>query len=191
MIKSTFTKIARLPPLRRDAIYLFISLMFLWVCAPLSIPLPFSPVPIVLQSNAIMFCAVLLGSRLGTLNAILFVALGILGVPIWPSGASGWSVFIGPTGGYLFGYVLGSLTTGLISEYRTPSTTARDFIAMLLGTVVINAFGFAWLTQFIDPYTAFMKGVLPFIPGNCLKLVFFVLLLKHLPLGRYKVKEIL
>ncbi|MCB1117778.1 MAG: biotin transporter BioY [Chlamydiia bacterium] len=182
-------KITQLPSLVREALYLVFCLLFVWVCAPFEICLPFSPVPIVLQSNAIIFCAVLLGSRLATLNAALFVALGILGFPIWASGASGWSIFIGPTGGYLFGYIIGSLATGLIAEYRKPPTLARDFIAMLLGLVVIYAFGFAWLTQFVEPSAAFIKGVLPFIPGDCIKLVFFVLLLKRLPLGRFKAKE--
>ncbi len=175
----------------KNVFWVAVALCFVWALAPLEIKLPISPVPITLQSNAILFCAVLLGSQLGTLNAVLFVALGILGLPIWSLGSCGWQAFVGPTEGYLVGYIWGSLIAGVIAEYYLRKTLNRDLIAMALGTVVIYAFGYAWLIQFLDLKEAFIKGVLVFIPGNCIKLVFFLLLLKYLPLDRYHKKEIL
>ncbi len=189
MVRSFIAKVNALPWIPKNALWVFLALVFVWALAPLTIRLPFSPVPIVMQSNAMMFCAVLLGSQIGTLNALLFVGFGVIGVPIWSAGGHGWETFVGPKGGYLVGYILGSLTAGLIAEYHPKKTPARDFIAMALGTVVINAFGFAWLAQFLDPKVAFLRGILPFIPGNCIKLVFFLLLLKYLPLDRYPKKE--
>lgn len=189
MLRIYVEKLKVCPPWVQDIIYVVLALLFVWACAPLSIHLPFTPVPICFQANALLLCAVLLGSWRATITALLFVSLGALGVPIWASGSNGLDILVGPTGGYFAGYVLGSLVTGLIAEQGVVPTPARDFLAMLVSVFIIYLLGYAWLTQFVDPRLAFMKGVLPFIPGGCIKLILCAKLLQILPFRRYQAKE--
>ena len=189
MVKVCVEKLKACPSWIQDTVCVVFALLFVWACAPLTLRLSFTPVPICFQVNALLFSAVLLGSRRATVTALLFVLLGVLGVPMWASGSSGLDILVGPTGGYFAGYILGSLVTGLIAEQSGAPTRVRDFLAMSASTLIIYLLGYAWLTQFIDPRLAFIKGVLPFVPGGCIKLIIFAKLLQILPCRRYEPKE--
>ncbi len=140
-------------------------------CAPIAIPLPFSPVPIALQPHVCLFLGAFLGSRRGALAVLGFLLQGAMGLPVFANGASGILWLFGPTGGYLMGYLAGSFLTGYLIEKKKSECTMKTlFVAMAMGNLVIFTLGWLQLSRFIGPSSAFMVGVLPFLLGDFLKL---------------------
>lgn len=147
--------------------------------ALVSIRLPFSPVPLVLQNTLVLFIGALLGSKRGSLAVLAFIAQGCFGLPVFAGGAFGIACLAGPTGGYLIGYVLGAFITGLITERSAKGPTlARVFTAMTIGSGVIFLLGVSYLSSFIGFKMALLVGLLPFVPGDILKLIIFTKLYK-------------
>ncbi|MCX6365264.1 MAG: biotin transporter BioY [Armatimonadetes bacterium] len=139
-------------------------------CAQVSIPLPFTPVPLTGQTFAVLLTGMALGSRRGALAVALYVLEGGLGLPFFAGGAAGLAKLIGPTGGYLFAFPLAAFLAGTLAERgwdRKPLTTA---LGMLLASLTIFLFGALWLAQFVGGIVpAVVQGVLPFLPGDVLK----------------------
>jgi len=104
--------------------------------------LPLYPVPITLQSLFTYLSGAVLGPWLGALSQVIYILLGAIGLPIFAGGKAGFGTLLGPTGGYLFGFVVASLVIGRICDLRTQPTTARIAGSFVLGTVVIYTFGF-------------------------------------------------
>ena len=130
------------------------------------IPLPFSPVPITLQTFFVLVAGVALGQRLGTLSLSIYLLLGTLGLPLF-TGA-----WLGVTTGYLVGFVAaGWLIATLTSRTRKPSTQ-RLALSMLAGTAIIWLCGAAWLAfgLGLGIHKAILGGILPFVVGDLLKL---------------------
>ena len=130
------------------------------------IPLPFSPVPITLQTFFVLVAGVALGQRLGTLSLSIYLLLGTLGLPLF-TGA-----WLGVTTGYLVGFVAaGWLIATLTSRTRKPSTQ-RLALSMLAGTAIIWLCGAAWLAfgLGLGVQEAILGGILPFVVGDLLKL---------------------
>ncbi len=148
------------------------------LAAPLAIRLPFTPVPIVLQSHVILLMAALLGSRRGTLAVLAFLAQAAVGLPVLASGKFGPLVFVGPTGGYLLGYVVGAYLVGLLMEKCKTRTAAKTFGALSAGSIAIYFFGMVHLAGFIGYQKALLLGVVPFILGDLVKTIVCVRLLK-------------
>lgn len=140
--------------------------------AHISIPLPFTPVPIVAQNGVILLLAVLLGSRRAPLAVALFLAQGIAGLPVFANGFSGWARLVGPSGGYLVGYFFAAWLVGWVIERSGARTLRSGALAMLLGHAVIYVAGFAWLSTFVGMGKAIELGVIPFLLGDFLK--FFI-----------------
>ncbi|MCK4934582.1 MAG: biotin transporter BioY [Simkaniaceae bacterium] len=160
--------------IKQPVVILFASFI-LSAFALISIPLPFSPVPIVLQGSCALFIGALLGSKRGALAVLTFLMQGCLGLPVFAGGAFGFACLFGPTGGYLVGFVAGAFITGLIAERakdEVPSLV-RVFTAMALGNGVLFLFGISYLTTFLGVKMALLVGLLPFIPGDLLKLMLF------------------
>jgi biotin transport system substrate-specific component len=139
--------------------------------APISIPLPFSPVPIATQAHVILFLAALLGSRRGSLAVLAFLFQGAMGLPVFSGAKGGLWVLAGPTGGYLLGYLAAAFLTGYLVERMRDQTAMKTFGAMAAGNGVIYLFGLPWLAQFVGWQGAFLLGLLPFVIGDALKLV--------------------
>jgi biotin transport system substrate-specific component len=142
-----------------------------------AIPLPFSPVPITGQTLAALLIGALLGSRLGALCILLYISEGLLGVPVFAGGSAGLLRLLGPTGGYLAGMVLAAYVTGSLAERgwdRRPLTAA---LAMLCGNIAIYILGLPWLAHFVGAGHVLAAGLLPFIPGDLLKLAIAATLL--------------
>jgi biotin transport system substrate-specific component len=146
----------------------------------LSIPLPFTPVPIVLQCHVILFLAAFLGSKRGTLAVTAFLVQVALGLPALSGGRGGIHVFAGPTGGYLIGWIVGAYLTGLIVEKLKIRSPANTFSAIALGNLAIYAFGYVHLANFLGFQKAFYLGILPFIVGDLFKSFLCVRSLKAL-----------
>lgn len=134
----------------------------------ISIPLPFTPVPLTLQVHVCLLMAALLGRRLGTLSVAFFLLLGAMGLPVFSMGGAGWPILLGPRGGYLVGYLAGAWMTGTLIR---PSSTARfKALAMGVGNLVVYACGLPQLALFVGAERVFMLGMLPFLAGDLIKL---------------------
>jgi biotin transport system substrate-specific component len=153
--------------------------VFTALCAQVSFHIPITPVPITLQTLAVLLTGAALGSRRGALAMLLYLAEGAAGLPVFAGGTGGFVHLIGFTGGYLWSYPFAALVTGLLCERRLDRRFLTSALAMLPGTLVIYAFGVLWLavSLHLNLLTAFMLGMVPFIPGDLIKLVIAAVLL--------------
>jgi biotin transport system substrate-specific component len=142
--------------------------------AKVQIPLPFTPVPIVLQDTMIIFLGVLLGSRRGAAAAFAFLAQGAAGWPVFAGGVGGFVKFAGPTGGYLIGYLFAAFAAGWIVERLGKERASSSFLGMLGGSAVLFLCGVSFLSSFVGVKSALLLGLLPFIPGNLVKTIVVV-----------------
>lgn len=133
------------------------------------IPLP--PVPITLQTLILYLAAALLGGKGGAMSQIIYLIIGMIGFPVFAGGKAGLGVLMGPTGGYLMGFVAGAYTTGKLIEITTAPTLTWMICAMGAGTLVIYVFGVGQLVLVarLSFFKAIMVGVLPFLIGDALK----------------------
>jgi biotin transport system substrate-specific component len=139
--------------------------------AYLAIPLP--PVPITLQTFVLFMAGALLGGRLGALSQVVYVLLGVMGLPVFAGGKAGLGVLFGPTGGYLLGFVAGAFVVGSLISMRRRPGLAWHFCAMAAGTLVIYLFGVIQLSLVakLTLSKSVAVGVVPFIVGDVFKIV--------------------
>lgn len=144
------------------------------ISSVVSIPIPFSPVPITLQVMVVFLVAGILGPVLGALACAIYLILGAIGLPVYAGASSGLAVLIGPTGGYLFGFLLGSYLGGLVCRKRSTSRTS-DLLKVCLGFAVtlttIYLVGVFWLESYLhlSVQQAFLFGAVPFLPVDAAK----------------------
>lgn len=138
--------------------------------ALIHIPLPL--VPITLQTLFTYMAGALLGGYLGALSQLIYVLMGVAGIPIFAKGSAGIYALVGPTGGYLVGFIPGAFTIGKLAEMKKPSFRWL-LICMIAGTVVIYVFGILQLMNWmrIGVNEAILIGVLPFAVGDALKML--------------------
>jgi biotin transport system substrate-specific component len=145
--------------------------------AQVVVPVPFSPVPMTLQPLAVLAVGGLLGAAAGLGALVLYLLLGILGLPVFAAGGSGAWHLLGPTGGYLLAFPIAAVVTGALARPVTESAgrvgagaVLRVLLACALGMVVIHAGGVAQLALLGgDPAVAFRVGFVPFLTGDLLK----------------------
>lgn len=147
------------------------------ILGPLSLPLPFSPVPISFTNLAIYLSAYVLGWKRGTLSYIIYLFIGLIGIPVFSSFTGGPGKLFGPTGGYLIGFVFTALICGIFID-KWFSSPLLCFLGLLLGTVVCYLFGSIWLSYQggITFGQSLMAGVIPFIPGDFIKILITLLI---------------
>ena len=135
------------------------------------IAIPIGPVPIVLQNLFVMLTGLLLGGRWGAISIGVYLVAGAVGLPVFAGGTGGVGKFVGPTGGYLMGFVAAAYLIGMISE-RGRGRVIIDVLAMVAGTAIIYAFGVAWLKVItgISLSKAIAVGMLPFLIGDVIKI---------------------
>jgi biotin transport system substrate-specific component len=144
---------------------------FLAASARISIPLPFTPVPITAQTLAVLLVGALYGARLGLATLLAYLAEGLAGLPVFHQGTFGPAVLFGPTGGYLFGFALAAFLVGWLLEEQRRSGLLPTVATFLVGDIALNALGALWLAHFVGVGHAWTDGVLPFIPGEVIKIV--------------------
>jgi biotin transport system substrate-specific component len=155
----------------KDLSLIAIGSILLALCAPLSIKLPFTPVPIALAPQLCLALGAILGRNRGSLAVLGFLLQGAMGLPVFALGTSGLLHFVGPTGGYLFGYVAAAYVTGYLIEKRGERSNSKTFLALAAGNAIIYLFGIAHLSLFIGFKSAVLLGMLPFLLGDALKLL--------------------
>jgi biotin transport system substrate-specific component len=134
------------------------------------IHIPLGPVPIVLQNLFVLLAGLLLGSRWGAISMATYLLLGAVGLPVFSGAKGGIAHFMGPTGGYLVGFLLAAYLTGYVSE-RFQNRAAADIAAVILGSIAIYAVGAPWLkiTTGLSWAKVLTIGMLPFLIGDALK----------------------
>ena len=146
--------------------------------AQISLPLPFTPVPLTGQTFGVLLVAAALGSKRGASSMVLYILEGALGLPFFAGGASGLHVLVGATAGYLAGFVVAAYIIGLLAERRLERTIRTSFVPFVVGTIVIYLFGVAWLAIVLGSIgKAVIAGLLPFLIGDVIKLILAALAL--------------
>lgn len=136
------------------------------------VSIPLQPVPVTLQTLFLYLAGSLLGGGLGALSQLIYLVLGVIGLPVFSGGKAGLGVFLGPTGGYLVGFVAGAFVTGKIVRWRESPGLVWVVFAMLAGTAAVYALGVLQLVLVgkLSVAKAAAVGVLPFLPGDALKI---------------------
>ncbi|HUQ17788.1 MAG TPA: biotin transporter BioY [Candidatus Saccharimonadales bacterium] len=144
--------------------------------AQIAVPLPFSPVPVTGQTFAVLIVATSLG-RLGVASVLLYILEGAIGLPVFAGGAFGIARLVGPTGGYLVGFVVAALVLAWYVDRGLDRRVGTAIVAMLSAEAAIYACGVVWLSRFPLTVSPLQAGLYPFIPGDLLKLAAAGLLL--------------
>ena len=144
---------------------------FIALAAQISIPLPFTPVPITGQTFAVAMTAAALGLTTGAAASILYVAAGLVGLPVYADASSGWHVLSSATGGYLIGFIACALIVGWCGDHGWTSSFSSTVGAMLLGETLIYICGLLWLRHVLHtPLEKTLEfGLYPFVVGDLLK----------------------
>ena len=159
----------------------YASLFAALTAAGAYLSIPIGPVPIVLQNLFVLLSGLLLGSRWGAASVAVYLLAGACGLPVFAGGMGGIGRLVGPTGGYLFGYLPAVYLIGKISE-KGRRRVVMDIVAMVCGSAVIYLFGVVWLKVLtgMTPAKTLAVGMFPFIPGDVLKIAAAVPLTKAL-----------
>ena len=136
------------------------------------IAIPIGPVPIVLQNLFVYLMGLLLGFRWGLAGIGAYLLAGAVGLPVFAGGKGGLGHLIGPTGGYLIGYVPAVAVIGLITE-KTKGKLVFGLLALILATAVVYICGVSWLSIVTNMTVAksLVVGMVPFLPGDLVKII--------------------
>lgn len=140
------------------------------------VQVPFWPVPMTLQTGVVLLLGAALGWRLAASTVLLYLAEGAFGLPVFAGGA-GPAYLLGPTGGYLAGFLAAAVAVGWLVERGWGRSLASSALAMLLGDLLIFACGLAWLSTLVGFETAVGAGLLPFLAGEAVKIALAAALL--------------
>lgn len=163
--------------LQREILLTFIGAIFVGILAKISIP--GNPVPISFSPQAALFIGAALGCRKGIMALVTYIGMGIIGLPVFSAGTTqGIARLIGPTGGYLIGFVVAAGLMGYFAEKGWDRSLIKSAAAVFLGNGVILFTGWAWLSYCLgNPIDGLYKGVIPFIGLDIIKTLFMALFL--------------
>ncbi len=142
--------------------------------AQLSFPLPFTPVPFTIQPMIVLVGAAALGSRLGAASQILYLTLGVAGLPVFaytPELPQGFARLLGPSGGYLMAYPVAAFVTGLLAERGFDRRYLTSIVAMFVGLSIVFAGGVSWIARLAGLDVALATGLYPFLVVDVIKIV--------------------
>lgn len=154
----------------RGMVFMAIFAAIICVAAPVSVQV--GPIPITLATFAIYLAGAILGGKRGMVSVAVYIMLGAVGLPVFSNFNGGFTALLGPTGGYIIGYIPLVLLTGIFAEMNSKKHWTM-IIGMFLGTVALYTFGTAWymIMTGIGLGRALALCALPFIPGDALKIV--------------------
>jgi len=140
------------------------------------IQLPMWPVPMTMQTFAVLLIAMALGMRLGVASVAAYLAQGAVGLPVF-AGGGGVAYLVGPTAGYLWGFLLVAGVVGWLADRGLARYHVGALLLALLGSALVYVVGAGWLAGFVGTDAVFHVGVLPFLPGDLLKSMLLALVL--------------
>lgn len=161
----------------RSLLLIGAGVAFLALLAQLRVQI--GPVPVTGQTLGVLLLGAAYGARLGVITTGAYALLGVAGLPLFAGGGSGFAYLLGPTGGYLVGFVVAAGLLGALAQRGWDRTYAGAAGAMLAATLLIYVFGVTWLTVALggDVTAALSAGVVPFVAGDLIKLGVAVTLL--------------
>lgn len=151
------------------------------VCAQINVPMV--PVPMTMQTFAVLLAGAVLGPWRGAASVLLYLATAALGLPILSDGASGIEPFAGPTAGYLFAFPVAAALVGALFTHDAFGGIARKTGLMIAAHILILTMGAGWLATSIGLTDALAYGATPFLVGMVVKSVLVVATIKFLPFG--------
>ncbi len=157
--------------LLRDFLLSFAFSIVIALCSQIAVPLPFSPVPITGQTFAVVLVGLVLGSRRALAALMMYVFEGALGLPVFaPGGAIGIARLLGPTGGYIVGFMAAAYFSGFMAERGWDRNFFKLLMVMLGALTIIYSFGILRLSVFLPAGKLLAAGLLPFLPGEIVKM---------------------
>jgi biotin transport system substrate-specific component len=146
------------------------------------ISVPVGLVPLTLQTLFVILAGAVLGARWGMLSMFIYVLLGIVGLPVFSGGSSGLGVLVGPTGGYIIGFILAALVIGYLFEKFQNISIAGMMVIFLVGMIAIYVPGYFQLMYVasLGLQETFALGVVPFIPGAAIKIAAATIIYRYL-----------
>ncbi|MBR0681088.1 biotin transporter BioY [Roseomonas eburnea] len=150
------------------------------IAASAQIQVPMQPVPMTMQSLVVLLVGAAYGWRLGAATVLLYLAEGLMGLPVFAGFRAGPAALAGPTGGFLVGFVPAAALAGWLAAQGWTRGVARSAATFLAGHAVLFACGLAWLGLMIGFDRAIAVGLLPFLPGTAVKTALGVALLSAL-----------
>jgi len=165
-----------------DAAVILCGSLIIALSAQISFWLPFSPVPVTGQTFAVLMAGALLGSGRGAASIIFYLLGGAAGLPVFAGGAAGIFWLIGPTGGYLAGFVAAAWTVGKLCEKGWGRKVITTIFAMTIGNILIYLFGVLWLGWLsaaagLNVMGLLTAGIYPFVLGDIVKIILAAILL--------------
>lgn len=162
----------------RDLIRIALFTALTAVLSQISIPLPFTPVPVNMATFAFFLAGSVLGAKNGAISQMVYLLIGVIGLPVFAGFNSGIGIVIGPSGGYIVGYIVGAYVIGLILQVKKQ----RYIFAFSLGLLVCYSIGTAWFmfSTKIGFVSSLTMCVIPFIPGDIIKILVAALVAKRL-----------
>lgn len=149
------------------------------LAAHVRVPVPFTPVPLTLQTMVVLLAGALLGPRLGAASQLTYLAMGIGGLPVF-AGGLGLAYLLGPTGGYLLAFPVAAFVAGLLTRpgaRRGMAEAALLVVGLTAASLIILVSGAAWLTTLTgDLAGAIALGILPFLVGDVIKVALAALI---------------
>jgi biotin transport system substrate-specific component len=153
----------------RGAILIALGTALLTLSAKVNLPLPY--VPMTSQTLVVLMIGAAYGWRLGTATVLAYLAEGAIGLPVFAGPVGGLAPLLGPTAGYLLGFVIAAFTTGWLSERGWDRSVPLLFVAMAAGHILILGCGFAWLAfgMKLGIEKAWSVGIAPFVAASLIK----------------------
>ena len=152
-----------------NVIMVLFSTFLIAVLAQISVPVPFSPVPITGQTIGVVLVGSLLGSKKGAAAICLYIFEGVLGIPVFAQMKAGPHVLLGPTAGYIYGFIIAAYVSGFLSEKGLTKNPLQCFVSCFISTTIILLSGALYLSFFKGINDALILGFYPFLFGDIIK----------------------
>jgi len=145
--------------------------LFVALSSRIVLVLPFTPVPVTGQTLAVLAIGATLGARRGALSLLAYLLEGAMGLPVFAGGAAGIARLVGPTGGYLWGFVAAAYVVGSLVERGWGRRLPTALASLSIGNASLYLFGLSWLARFVGVDKALPLGLYPFVAGDLVKMV--------------------
>jgi biotin transport system substrate-specific component len=155
----------------------FIMSAVLMLAALSRITIPLLPVPVTGQTLGVLLMGMMLGRKRALAAILSYLALGIIGFPVFAAGSFGIATLVGPTGGYLLGFIPAAYILGFLGDKGWYNKAYTAIAALVIGHTIVFTFGLLWLANFTGWNAVLTTGFVPFVPGAVIKtLVAFALI---------------